>query len=116
MQVHLTTDNHIHSREDLASKVESNVEAALRRFAAQITRVEVHLSDENAHKSGGQDKKCMVEARVAGLQAIAASSTAASLEQAIDSALEKLAAQLEHKLGRLSERKGRTPMGDEQAD
>ena len=118
MLVHVITDNHLHirSREELASEVESSVQAALRRFAPQITRVEVHLSDENAQKGGGKDKKCTVEARVAGLQAIAATNIGASLDQAIHGALEKLVAQLEHKLGRLSERKGRAPMGDEPAD
>jgi len=59
MLVHVITDNHLHirSREELASEVESSVQAALRRFAPQITRVEVHLSDENAQKGGGKDKQ-----------------------------------------------------------
>src|SRR2546421_6302473 len=74
MLVHVITDNHLHirSREELAGEVESSVQSALSRFASQITRVEVHLSDENAQKGGDHDKKCTVEARVAGLQAIAA--------------------------------------------
>ncbi len=113
MLVHVTTDNHIRGSEALVSEVEANINAELMRFATQITRVEVHLSDENSHKTGTVDKKCTLEARVAGLQAVAASANGASVEQAIAAALDKLVAQLDHKLGRLSQRKGRTPMGDE---
>ena len=113
MQVHVTTDNHIRSSEELVRHIEASISDGLKRFAAQITRVEVHLADENSHKSGTIDKKCTLEARVAGLQAIAASASGGNVEQAVDAALDKLVAQLDHKLGRLSQRKGRTPMGDE---
>jgi hypothetical protein len=41
---------------------------ALRRFASQITRVEVHVADVNAGKQGSADKRCMMEARPAGRQ------------------------------------------------
>jgi ribosome-associated translation inhibitor RaiA len=85
----------------------------LKRFASQITRVEVHLADENSHKTGTIDKKCTLEARVSGLQAVAATASGGTVEQAIDAALDKLVAQLDHKLGRLGQRKGRAPMGDE---
>ena len=113
MQVHVTTDNHIRGSESLVSDIEASINAELKRFASQITRVEVHLADENSHKTGTIDKKCTLEARVAGLQAVAASASGGNVEQAIAAALDKLVAQLDHKLGRLSQRKGRTPMGDE---
>jgi ribosomal subunit interface protein len=113
MQVHVTTDNHIRGSEELASDVEASINAGLKRFASQITRVEVHLADENSHKTGTIDKKCTLEARVAGLQAVAASASGGNVEQAIDAALDKLVAQLDHKLGRLGQRKGRSAMGDE---
>jgi ribosome-associated translation inhibitor RaiA len=71
------------------------------------------LADENAHKRGDHDKQCTVEAHVAGLQALAATGNGGSLHQAVDEALNKLVAQLDHKLGRLGERKGRTAMGGE---
>ena len=113
MQVKVIGDNHLKATADVAQEVEASVEAALRRFGQQITRVEAHLSDENSHKRGDSDKQCTVEAHVAGLQAIAATGTGAALTQAVNDALDKLVAQLEHKLGRLGERKGRTAMGGE---
>ena len=116
MQVKVIGDNHVKGTAEVAQDIESSVEAALRRFGQQITRVEAHLSDENSHKHGNSDKQCTVEAHVAGLQAIAATGNGATLKQAVAEALDKLVAQLEHKLGRLGERKGRTAMGGENED
>jgi ribosome-associated translation inhibitor RaiA len=116
VQVHLVTDNHIHGGEHLNAEITSSVEAALDRFSPQLTRVEVHLADENGQKSGEGDKRCTIEARLAGLPPLVAHNNAETLGQAVDGALEKLVAQLDHKLGRLGERKGRASMGDEIAD
>ena len=113
MQVKVIGDNHIRGSADLAQEVETSVETALKRFGKQITRVDVHLADENSHKRSNNDKQCTVEAHVAGLQAIAATGNGGSLNQAVDQALDKLVAQLDHKLGRLGDRKGRTAMGGE---
>ena len=90
MLVHITTDNHIQGRERLVSEVEASVEESLARFAPQITRVEVHLSDENGKKNGGDDKRCKLEARLAGLAAVGVTGSGSNLDQAVESALEKL--------------------------
>ncbi len=116
MIVQLTTDNNIRGRENLSQEVEASVTAVLDRFMPQLQRVEVHLADENSHKAGHGDKRCTIEARLAGLPPIAASNNADNLEQALDGALTKLEAQLEHKLGRLGERKGRTSMSGDSED
>jgi ribosome-associated translation inhibitor RaiA len=113
MLVRVITDNHIHGGQELQGEVEGSVQEALRRYGSQITRVEIHLADENSHKDGGSDKKCTAEAHVAGLQAVTSHGSGDNPIQAVDDALDKLVAQLEHKLGRLGERKGRTSMGEE---
>src|SRR5688572_19117728 len=66
MLIHVRTDNHIEGREQLASEVTKEVEAALGRFAPQLTRVEVYLADENSHKTSDNDKRCTIEARLSG--------------------------------------------------
>lgn len=109
MMIHITTDNHIQGRESLVKEVEATLTNSLSRFDPQIMRVEVHLSDENGQKQGDNDKKCKLEARLAGLQPVAVSGTGGNLEQAVSAAVEKLISLLDHKLGRLSERKGRAP-------
>lgn len=101
MQIQVNTDNHIRGREALATEVEMSVENNLRHYRTHITRVEVHLSDENSHKGGGQDKRCVMEARVEGHQPIAVSHLSDSLSQAIDGAAKKMKASLGSTLGRL---------------
>jgi hypothetical protein len=54
--------------------MEAVVRDSLDRFSEQITRVEVHLSDQNSDKKfGNEDKRCLLEARLAGLQPISVS-------------------------------------------
>lgn len=101
----INTDSNIEGHDELVQQVEAVVRGALDRFSEQITRVEVHLSDENSDKKfGTDDKRCLLEARLAGLQLIAVSHQAATLEQAVDGAAEKLKRSLDSTLGRLGNR------------
>lgn len=102
MKIQVNTDDNIDGREALAEQVSATVENALRRYTDQITRVEVHLGDENASKNGQHDQRCMVEARLEGRQPVAATAVAATLPQAVQAAADKLARQLETQLGRLT--------------
>ena len=111
MQVQLNTDRQITVNDQLAQQVESALESALSRFADQVTRVEVHLSDENSDKGGDNDKRCLLEARLAGLRPVAVSHQAATLQQAIDGAAQKLERSLESTLGRLGNKKGHSSYG-----
>ena len=104
MKIQINTDNNIEGSEELSRQTEAVVKNMLGRFTGQITRVEVHLSDENSHKSGAHDKRCMMEARLEGHQPIAATHEAETIDQAIDGTVEKLKRLLDHTLGRLSNR------------
>jgi ribosomal subunit interface protein len=107
MQIQINTDHNIGAHQALVAEVSGKVERALSRFSAHITRVEVHLSDENSLKSGQSDKRCMMEARLEGRQPIAVTHEAASLDQAIDGASDKLARMVENTLGRVREQQSR---------
>jgi ribosome-associated translation inhibitor RaiA len=105
LQIQINTDSNIESNERLVRQVEAAVRSELDRFSGQLTRVEVHLSDENsAGKFGAEDKRCLLEARLAGLQPISVSDQAATLEQAVEGAIEKLKRSLDSTLGRLGKR------------
>jgi ribosome-associated translation inhibitor RaiA len=106
MQILVNTDHNIEGHEALARHIEADVRAALARFDDQITRVEVHLSDENAAKSGKDDKRCRMEARCAGRQPVAVSHDGTSLQEAYDGAAKALQRLLETSLGRAHQRKG----------
>ena len=115
MQIQVNTDNRTEGSEGLTLQVEGVVESALGRFGDRITRVEVHLSDENgSQKSGDHDKRCVMEARLAGLQPITVSEDGSSLEQAIDGAVNKLEKTLNRTLGRLDDPKGRVSYAGDQ--
>ena len=103
MKVQLNTDVHIDGTEALAAQVSAMVERALARFIEQITRVEVHLSDENGGKSGHKDQRCMLGARLKDRQPVAVTEHAATLEQAVHGAAQKLAHLLDKTLGRQHE-------------
>ena len=79
---------------------------ALHRYANQITRVEVHLSDENGGKSGRSDKRCLIEARPAGHPPLTVSNDAVSLEVAFNGAAKKMQHLLESVLGQSHNHKG----------
>ena len=104
MQIQVNTDNNITGREDVVRLVHSTVEAAVGRFSDRITRVEAHLSDTNSHKSKGDDKRCLLEVRLAGLQPIAVSHLAPTIEIAVTGAADKLQRAIESKIGRVQAR------------
>ncbi len=103
MHIQINTDSNIDGREELANHVKDVVESALGRFSDQITRIEVHLSDLNGDKSGQDDKRCMIEARVEGRQPTAVTHQAGSLGEAIEGAADKLKRSLESTLERLKD-------------
>jgi ribosome-associated translation inhibitor RaiA len=106
MHVQVNTGAHIEGREALATRVRDAVESAVGRVSDHITRVEVHLSDENGSKRGQDDKRCVMEARLEGRQPVAVSHEAATFEQAIDSAADKLTRLIASTLGRLHDKRG----------
>ncbi len=109
MQIQVQTDNHTAGGVGLTRQVEAVVEGALERFGDRITRVEVHFTDENgSQKSSDSDKRCVMEARLAGLQPITVSAEGSSLRQALDGATGKLEKTLTRTLERLDDPKGRT--------
>lgn len=101
MQVQINHDNHVHLGEEVSARFAAVIEDALVQFRDRITRVEVHLADVNAGKGGSDDKRCLLEARVASRQPIAVSHQADTLQLAFSGALEKLEKALGHSLGKL---------------
>ena len=104
MKIQINTDNHIEGSEELAGQAEATVESTFGHLAEHITRVDVHLSDENSDKGGAHDKRCMMEARLEGHQPIAVTDEAETVDQAVDGAAEKLKHFLDHTLGRIEDR------------
>ena len=104
MQININTDKTIERHQGLDDHVESVVQAAVARFGEHITRVEVHLSDDNSQKSADGGNRCLLEARITGYQPIAVSEHSATLHQAISGAADKLKRAVDSALGRLHDK------------
>lgn len=102
MKIQVNTDKNISGHDAMAESVEEILNRILARYADQVTRLEVHLSDENSSsKSGVADKRCLLEARLAGRDPTTASNVALNIEQAVTGAAQKMLSLLESELGRL---------------
>jgi ribosome-associated translation inhibitor RaiA len=101
MTIQFNTDNKVTIGEEFRAPLISLISERLSRFSHQITKVEVHLSDENGDKEGFNDKRCMIEARIAGRKPIAVTNNGNTHEQAIEGAVDKLKTSLDTILGRM---------------
>ncbi|MES1200011.1 MAG: HPF/RaiA family ribosome-associated protein [Pseudomonadota bacterium] len=107
MQIQVNADAHMDGREAIVRHVEAEVTTLLDRFSDQITRVEVHLSDQSGSKpGGGAGKRCLIEARLAGREPAVATHDGATQEKAFEGAARKLQRLLTSSLGRSHDYKG----------
>lgn len=104
MQINVNTDNTIDKHQGLDEHVESVVRSSIGRFGEQVTRVDVHLSNENKEKKADGGNYCMMEARVAGYQPVVVHNHGVDLHQSIQQAGNKLARALDSALGRLQDK------------
>ena len=105
MHIQINTDKNIPGNEAMMQSAKEILDHVLARVAGQITRLEVHLSDENsASKSGVIDKRCLLEARLAGREPVSVSDLALTIEQAVTGAAHKMVSLLESELGKLGKR------------
>lgn len=84
--------------------VEQRVTEVLAPYAEKLTRVEVHLRDENGHK-GGKDMRCTMEARPRGLDPVAVETIEEGPREAVRAALGKMQSLLATRFGKLDARR-----------
>jgi ribosome-associated translation inhibitor RaiA len=91
MQIKVNTDNHINGNMDLKTQAKSIIEKSLDRYSRDITRVEVHLSDENGPKgnAGPGDKRCLLEIRMRGIDPLAFTEFSDNIDAALVGAVDK---------------------------
>lgn len=111
MRIQINTHDTANNDAD-SDRVEALIIGGLDRFGDQITRVEVHLADVNAKKGGGDDKRCMIEARPTSHKPVAVTHQAETMPLAIDGALEKMVRLLDTTLGKRNDHKGAPSIRD----
>lgn len=102
MQIQFNTDKTINGDERHQDFFTSQIAEELKQYQSDITRIEVHISDENGKKEGVNDIRCLLEARLEGRQPIAVSNQADTIEQSVSGAIDKLKASLKTILGRIT--------------
>ncbi|HQW12251.1 MAG TPA: hypothetical protein PK076_06660 [Saprospiraceae bacterium] len=98
MIIQVNSDNHITGTQEMIDRFSEEVKSTLKRFENQITRIEVHLADENKGKKGVDDKKCTIEARGNGLSPEAVSFKSDTIDESFVGALGKMKHLLSNKL------------------
>jgi len=101
MQIQINAGDVQHS-DAIDERIEKEVRTALELFADQVTRVEVHLRNLNGPKHG-VDKRCVLEARLAGFDPLAVEADADDLYQAVHLAAGKLERAVKHRIERRKE-------------
>ena len=107
MQIQVNSNHTMHTGESFERWAGPTLNESLSRFKDDITRIEVHMSDENADKVSSDQKRCMLEARLAHHEPLAVNHHAASQDEAFRGASEKLKRVLEHTLGKQRDHRSR---------
>jgi ribosome-associated translation inhibitor RaiA len=100
MRIQIHHDDHIRPSAARTQEIEATVRSALDRFGENITWVQVHLRDENGPRFAADDKRCLIEARVAHREPIAVSHRATDVQQAVSGAAGKLRRSIDQALDR----------------
>lgn len=100
MHVQVNSDNHIQNDETLAERVEAALSKVKEKYDGRLTRIEVHLGDENSTKGGESDKRCLMEARLSGHKPVSISHFAATVEDSFTGAAAKLERRIDTVLGK----------------
>lgn len=104
MLIEVRTDGTIKGSEQSSAEVKAEVHAALDHYGDRIRRVDVHLSDAIGHKTGHDDKSCMIEARRDGREPIVVTHREDTMEKAIRGAIHDLKGSVDSALGKESSR------------
>ena len=87
----MNSDNQVDLNEDSIEHWRSEITTSLERFNDWITRVEVHVTDENSKsKEGTDDIRCLIEARPANKQPVSVEVRGSSAEHAISDGIKTM--------------------------
>ncbi len=101
MQIQINSDKNIEITKESKDDLKTKVQKKLERFDNLVSRVEVHLSDENSDKSGLNDKKCLMEARLLNRQPIIVTDHSDNVGKSFVSSLNKLQRKIDSIVGKM---------------
>ncbi len=98
MLIQVNTDRNIEGSTEMIAHFSELLKTQLSRFEEYITRLELHLSDENASKDAGDDKKAVLEAKIKGGAPVVITTLESTIHKSVKSAAEKMFLTLEKNL------------------
>ena len=101
MKVEINTDKTLIGEDRMREYFSSQVRESLKRYQSYITRVTIHLKDENGNKDGLNDMSCNLEARLKGRKPIAVTCRADTVELALSGAVDKMETVVKTIVGRI---------------
>jgi hypothetical protein len=101
MTIQINTDHNISENENQIDSLKKLIRDSLERYGEHITRIEVHISDENGKKEGPNNKRCVLEVRLEDREPIAVIGLGNSIEEALNDAIGKITASLNTILGKI---------------
>lgn len=105
MLVQFNTDDHVDGSAEVEAEIVERVSHILSHFEKHLTRLEIHLTDENSGAKGGSaDIRCTLEARVTAMDPVVVSHDAGHPNQAADGAARRMRSALDRALGKAGRR------------
>ncbi len=100
MMIQLNAGKILNVGETFGNELKDKISKKLQRLSEHITALEIHITDENGIKKGPNDIKCILEAHLKAMQSIVVTEKANTLEQSVNSAIDKLKDSLDSIIGR----------------
>lgn len=113
MQIQVNSNHTVHTGESFERWASTELHASLGRFKNDITRIEVHMSDENGDKTSADHQRCMMEARLPNREPLAVNHLASNQDEAFRGASDKLKRVLEHTLDKEKDHRSRASIRHE---
>lgn len=101
MLILFNSDKRIEGGADKAAAVEQRIRERLGRFAARLTRVEVHVNDVDGDRNGPRGIHARIEARPANSRPVVVDDRGVDASAAIGGAVRKLADLLDTRFGKV---------------
>lgn len=83
MPIHVDTDRNIAGNDGLVVSIDARIENDAIRSIGRIVCMKVHLTNEDAGKTGEDDKRCVMETRLEERQSVAMREDPAMLQFAV---------------------------------
>lgn len=109
MRIQVNSDKTVDVNDGLKAAVKAHFRKSFERYGERVTRVEVHLSDLNGNRRGEQDKRCLLEVRPAGMDPLAVTHLAGTVDDAWKGASRKMVRKLTTRFGKAAKKVAAPP-------